>query len=69
LKRIGSMPEALRPPFLIQVGGTRSVRTVRGSDYWPPLSAFLFARPKDYVALHAMSIAASTKERRASAKL
>ena len=33
LKRIGSMPEALRPPFLIQVGGTRSVRAVRGSDY------------------------------------
>jgi len=33
LKRIGSMPDALRPPFLIQVGGTRSVRAVRGSDY------------------------------------
>ena len=33
LKRIGSMPEALRPPFLIQVGATRSVRAVRGSDY------------------------------------
>ena len=24
LKRIGSLPEALRPPFLIQVGGTRN---------------------------------------------
>jgi len=33
LKRIGSIPEALRPPFLIQVGGTRNVRAVRGSDY------------------------------------
>src|SRR5580704_9667062 len=33
LKRIGSMPEALRPPFLIQVGATRSVTAVRGSDY------------------------------------